>query len=816
MAKQGIAIQRFDGGVNNKNSKKDIPDGFLAVGSNIDISSIGQIKSLGKIESGKFIAADGGADASINVSTGGNIISGSGLFTFRTDEDIASGITAGEFFAYTKRTGEVFIGNATETMAEEFDINSDDPTHIAPVYYYANGGLRVHDSLLTIGFTANDYSKTTAFVYVPAQSSHQIYGSITAAYYDLNDVLTAPNMSTEIDALNTNPVPGTSVINNPAASSSNTTDSGVPTRKIKIGVDTVSPESTQGDGLFPEGTYKVGISYVYYDNQESRISEFADTVQLSDGQILLVNATIKDNAFAVFTTSLQADNSTANLLAGAITDSSSATNDINVDSGSVFSVGDTIKIDNEEMTITNISSNTLTVTRGANSTTKATHSDNAPLSVNYSTGKFIRGVRVYIKNIIETEEEYNLILDLDFIEGSRVNLGDEYDVLADNSGYMATHDATHGAVSSAETRAYALQNPSAATYSGINGFDLNEEAISFQENDTYSYNTATVANQRVFAGNVTYKDEDGVTKRMADRIQYSPVRKYDTFPQSYNIDVGTNDGDEIINIIEFQDKLFVYKKKKLFIIDISTGSDSGWTLVGEFENRGIENPGAVVKSDIGLIWVNDFGIFGYFDGIANLSSTIDESTWDGIVDAENVQVGFVPLKNQILIIGNADSTSSGGYLYDIKTQSFVNLTTSSVLKNAKVTNIVNFNNELCVMDSNGVLYKYNTTEASHTIDIQTKEYDFDNPSVEKRLLKVYITHKAGDNLTLTAKYDGESSFGNKFASNTLSDSATMTQSKFTVSTIEDCKSMQFKISGTAQSDFVLEDITVVYRTKGVR
>ena len=80
---------------------------------------------------------------------------------------------------------------------------------------------------------------------------------------------------------------------------------------------------------------------------------------------------------------------------------------------------------------------------------------------------------------------------------------------------------------------------------------------------------------------------------------------------------------------------------------------------------------------------------------------------------------------------------------------------------------------------------------------------------------MYITHKAGDNLTLTAAYDGES-FGNKFASNTLSDSATMTQSKFTVSTIEDCKSMQFKISGTAESDFVLEDITVVYRTKGVR
>ena len=85
----------------------------------------------------------------------------------------------------------------------------------------------------------------------------------------------------------------------------------------------------------------------------------------------------------------------------------------------------------------------------------------------------------------------------------------------------------------------------------------------------------------------------------------------------------------------------------------------------------------------------------------------------------------------------------------------------------------------------------------------------------KRLMKVYITHKAGDNLTLQAAYDG-GSFTNKFASNTLSTSATMTQSTFTVSTIENCKSIQFKIAGTAEADFVLEDISVVYRRKGLR
>jgi hypothetical protein len=120
-----------------------------------------------------------------------------------------------------------------------------------------------------------------------------------------------------------------------------------------------------------------------------------------------------------------------------------------------------------------------------------------------------------------------------------------------------------------------------------------------------------------------------------------------------------------------------------------------------------------------------------------------------------------------------------------------------------------------LIEQTGLAKKFDTTAVSQTIDIQTKEYDFAQPSVDKRLMKVYITHKAGDNLTLEAAYDG-GSFSNKFTSNSLSNSATMTQSTFTVSTIEDCKSMQFKIAGTAEADFVLEDISVVYRRKGLR
>ena len=83
--------------------------------------------------------------------------------------------------------------------------------------------------------------------------------------------------------------------------------------------------------------------------------------------------------FAGITTSsvFQSDGTTANLLAEALNNSETG---INIDDGSVFSVNDTIRIDNEEMLITSISSNTLTVTRGQNGTNAATHSDNASIT----------------------------------------------------------------------------------------------------------------------------------------------------------------------------------------------------------------------------------------------------------------------------------------------------------------------------------------------------------------------------------------------------------------------------------------------------
>ena len=70
------------------------------------------------------------------------------------------------------------------------------------------------------------------------------------------------------------------------------------------------------------------------------------------------------------------DTNSTTVLDGNVADADTGdTTVVNVVSGAVFEVGQNLKVDSEEMTITSISSNALTVTRGANGTDAVAHTD---------------------------------------------------------------------------------------------------------------------------------------------------------------------------------------------------------------------------------------------------------------------------------------------------------------------------------------------------------------------------------------------------------------------------------------------------------
>lgn len=720
MPKQGTTIKRFDGGLNTKDSQRDIPDGFLQSATNIDVSSIGKVKLPGQFA----------AFSSNIVKSSPDIIAGFGLFSFKTDERIDGSNAAGEYFAMTNDEGVVTLGSTSVTginlSADSLDM-SGHGSGVKPVYYYANGGLRVADTVLS-----HQSSNAGSYVYLNRDSSDAPYGSAVDGYFATEKILDKPNVNSA-DEVEYN-ITGLDDADDGAS------DLGDPgSKKITVGVkaNTIDGTNNVGDGLWAEGKYLVAVSYVYYDNQESLLTNIG-SFNLSDGQSVLAQVAIGDGEFG---------------------------------------------------------------------------------SGDY---KFIEGIRVYLKNYNDADSEHLLLLDVDFARGSRINFGDDFDAFIDKTTHVVTDDA-QGAQTGTDASAYQIMNASFVSFSDSTGFQEEEEEITFQD-AAYGYKTATVFNQRAFVGNVRYKDTDGNVKIMGDRIQYTPVRKYDTFPQSYYLEIGANDGDEIIKIIEFNDKLFVYKTKKLFVIDASSPNPGQYILIGEFENRGIGNPNAVVKSDLGLVWANKDGLFGYFDGIATLSKAIDDDDWSSSINLAGVALGYIPKKNQIFINNNtSESSNPDGYIYDLNTSSFINIDDSSVMVAQATSNLIQFDDSLCVMNHNtGQLVKFNTNVATQVINMSTKEFDFDSPTQDKKIYSIYVTYKYGGGISLRYGLNGAAATTTTIdrqgtSSNALGTSSSFVTEKFTFESSTTAKSIQLNFTGTASNaNFEIEDITIVYRTKPLK
>ena len=479
---------------------------------------------------------------------------------------------------------------------------------------------------------------------------------------------------------------------------------------------------------------------------------------------------------------------------------------------------------NQESTITNFGTN-LDITEGQYPVVQISIDDDVLDTATQE--KFIQGMRVYLRNLTAGDEEYVLLIDVDFEQGSRISLTDEFDAFdTSQANYAITNDIRNDATG---IMAYEVKQANIETYSTINGFSPNEHAIHFY-NAAFGYKTAVVANQRAFVGNVKYKDAVGKTKVMGDRIQYSPTLRYDTFPQTYFIDIGANDGDEIIKLLEFKDRLFVYKKNKLFIINISSNTDAGWYLEGEFLNRGVTNPNAVVKTDLGIIWANEHGLFAFSNGIQKLSEVIKEETWRNNINDDKVLVGFIPKRNQVIVVKDASNMTDEGYVYDLQTKSFVNIDEDNVLStggaadNRPISNFILLNNELCTFvddssnsDNNNKLLFFDVdTDSAQTIDIRTPEITSGLESVDKKYYSVYVTYKNnGTGLQLKAKYN-DTTFDNIFSDSNLLNSSSLTTQEYVITTPVFKKSIQIQIVGATATDFELQDMVIVVRPKGVR
>ena len=340
------------------------------------------------------------------------------------------------------------------------------------------------------------------------------------------------------------------------------------------------------------------------------------------------------------------------------------------------------------------------------------------------------------------------------------------------------------------------------------------------------YKTAVTANRRTYIGNIYQNDITGVLQQKGDAILKSPVNQFDVFPQDSVLEASVNDGDEIMKLETYADRILQFKKTKLQLINISKEIEF---LEDTFMHKGVSHTAATCKTDFGIAWVNRQGCYLY-DGqkITNLlekqgRQIIKESDWASFT-TDNSIIGYVPKKRQLIVLKDCTATSDGDiYLLDIVTQSWTKGNSKFADAEIQTNFVTDWNGDLVhVYDSDvGTVHKWDDAgDDSTAFVIATKDIDFGQPGQKKKIYKVYVTYAGVDSLSVNVDYQINGDNGwNGFASGeplTGNTASGQNEATLTLSSPVECYSFQLRFSGTGKTTFEINDATIVFRLKGMR
>ena len=478
----------------------------------------------------------------------------------------------------------------------------------------------------------------------------------------------------------------------------------------------------------------------------------------------------------------------------------------------------------------------------------------------------VSGGRIYIREHL-SNDEWVLFADIDIKDGARTTLEDEYfQWRLDGTGeYRVNNTDTVGNRGSAF---FILKSskPNLDTYETLNGFSPSTKQIAFGQQNS-GYKTAVVAGRRAFVANVKY-DENNIGlesqsndfSHFGDRIMYSEIGKFDTFPAHNFIDVAKGDGEDYVKLSFYGDRLLAFKQRTLQILNIASPSASGWFLEKTVPYAGTFYPYSVCDTEYGIVWANKNGAYLY-DGstvtnitdnkIADDGSTSYSSVdWSSFSSINKIIVGYIPDLKQAIFIDRPDSASHAFY-YDFRYKSWYYGTNAAPNKNNSgvtigssftpiISNMVNDSNgkllvaydtqstNLGDVGTNKVVVTYHqTSEQSHTSYLlQTPDLHFNEPGKTKKVYAIYINYRHTGSTAINdsqVEYMTNNS-GTWVAFNHLSDTIPQTHSSnYNYSTIKlkpsatpvSCQSIAFRFNFNSlaeDSKFAINDVVVEYRT----
>lgn len=345
------------------------------------------------------------------------------------------------------------------------------------------------------------------------------------------------------------------------------------------------------------------------------------------------------------------------------------------------------------------------------------------------------------------------------------------------------------------------------------------------------FKTVTIANRKAYIGNVKYYDKESNLIEKNDRILKSLPNQFDYFEEDNFIDVEVEDGDDIIKLASLGQRLLEFKKRVLYIINVSRNIEY---LEGTYAYKGCEKDYHVYEGEGFIAWINPNGIF-FYDGQQLTDISLNESGQsvfanNSFYDDDHV-IGYLP-KTKELFIANKDNTI---LKYDLKSQSWTQGDAFGSINNSNFTNFILKNDESLsyyqlIQGLNGAadkieLRNWNPSPVSFTGSnktiLKTKEFDFGNPTANKNINTIYVNYKNGQNITVKG-------FGTKRDATAVAltdiDALEDTSGGFITTrlavpaTFKDLVSfgIALELDGPSAADFELNDLQIVYRDKVFR
>lgn len=354
--------------------------------------------------------------------------------------------------------------------------------------------------------------------------------------------------------------------------------------------------------------------------------------------------------------------------------------------------------------------------------------------------------------------------------------GDKQTNLVNSGDTYYIDGITHGGESTAGT---VIKTLPAVTFELRNGWDNSSKSISSK------YKTAVITNRRLYAGGIqSYRFDttpdttnvNGNCSRQApiavdpkklDRMLKSPVNQFDVLPDENFIDVSVNDGESIVYLASFNDRILQFKEKNLHIINISGDYEY---LEGQYKFLGIKSQTQVMTIETGVVWINELGCY-FYNGEGPPLNLIDaglrltsESGYDNKFTGWNQfitdgsLIGYIKSQKQIVIFGESGGETAGDILiFDFPTQSwsFGKDKVSETLK----SNIIQDYDNTCMYLANAIstLSSYDTFQVEKKVPGQNAVWLITQvngyASIADSSLKIGSTTDITHNLSFASSVD---------------------------------------------------------------